>query len=154
MKKLILPIFCGVLLFSACESKTANKVAFDSEAAKKDIESWQEQFESAVKNKDSVAFANLYSEDAIRMAPNTTEIQGRSTIQSSVVEPFKFIGTTDLVTTDAFGNDSTLTCVGTYQHYLPNGSPLEKGKYISIFKRIDGKLLVVRDIWNSDSAGK
>lgn len=151
MKKLILPLFIGSLLFTSCGSKTANKAAFNIDSAKVEIEAWNVNFESVVKNKDSVGFANLYAEDAIRMPPNASEIQGRTNILKSVVEPFKIIGSTNLTMVDAWGDEQTITTTGTYEHFLPDGKSVEKGKYMGVLKRIDGKLVSVRDIWNSDN---
>ncbi|MEY2792888.1 MAG: hypothetical protein RJA76_880 [Bacteroidota bacterium] len=152
MKKLILPLFLGTLLFTSCGSKTETKSAFNLDSTKADIEAWNLKFEDIVKNKDSVGFANLYAEDAVRMPPNAAEIKGRTNILKSVVEPFKIIGSTNLTMVDAWGDENTITTTGTYEHFLPDGKSVEKGKYMGTFKRVDGKLISVRDIWNSDNA--
>lgn len=152
MKKLILPLFLGTLLFSSCGSKTEPKTAFNLDSAKAEIEAWNVNFEAVVKNKDSVGFANLYTEDAVRMAPNAPEIQGRANILKSVVEPFKVIGSTNLTMVDAWGDENTITTTGTYEHFLPDGKSVEKGKYMGVLKRVDGKLVSSRDIWNSNDA--
>ncbi len=152
MKKLIFPLFLGSLLFTSCGSKTETKSAFNLDSTKAEIEAWNLKFEDIVKNKDSVGFANLYTEDAVRMGPNSPSIQGRSNILKSVVEPFKIIGTTNLTMVDAWGDENTITTTGTYEHFLPDGKSVEKGKYMGVFKRIDGKLISSRDIWNSDNA--
>jgi ketosteroid isomerase-like protein len=152
MKKLILPLFLGTLLFSSCGSKTETKSAFNLDSAKNEIEAWNVNFETVVKNKDSVGFSNLYAENAVRMAPNTAEIQGRANILKSVVEPFKVIGSTNLTMIDAWGDENTITTTGTYEHFLPDGKSVEKGKYMGVLKRVDGKLVSSRDIWNSNDA--
>ncbi len=152
MKKLILPLFLGTLLFSSCGNKTETKSAFNLDSAKNEIEAWNVNFETVVKNKDSVGFSNLYAEDAVRMAPNTDEIQGRANILKSVVEPFKVIGSTNLTMIDAWGDENTITTTGTYEHFLADGKSVEKGKYMGVLKRVDGKLVSSRDIWNSNDA--
>ena len=152
MKKLILPLFLGTLLFSSCGSKTETKSAFNLDSAKNEIEAWNVNFETVVKNKDSVGFSNLYAENAVRMAPNTAEIQGRANILKSVVEPFKVIGSTNLTMIDAWGDENTITTTGTYEHFLADGKSVEKGKYMGVLKRVDGKLVSSRDIWNSNDA--
>ncbi|UAJ13600.1 YybH family protein [Aquirufa lenticrescens] len=152
MKKLILPLVLGTMIFTSCEQKAEKAAAFDIEAVKKDVEDWQVNFETIVKNKDSVGFANLFAEDAVRMAPNAVSTEGRANIQKSVVEPFKFIGTTNLTLGDAMGDENTITTYGTYEHFTPDGTSLDKGKYMGVFKRVDGKLIAIRDIWNSDLA--
>lgn len=104
-----------------------------------------------MKNKDSVAFATLFSEDAVRMAPNSVQVEGRANILKSVLEPLKLIGSTNLINIDAMRDEQTVTTFGTYEHFLIDETSIDKGKYIGIFKRIDGKLVAVRDIWNSDA---
>lgn len=154
MKKIILPLVLGTILFASCEKKTETSEAFNVDSTKKEIDAWQEKFEASVKNKDSVAFANLFTEDAVRMGPNAVQVEGRANILKSVVEPLKVIGSTNLTTTDAMGDEQTVTTFGTYEHFLIDGTSIDKGKYMGIFKRIDGKLVAVRDIWNSDAAAQ
>jgi len=152
MKKLILPLLFGTILFTSCEKAAEKKEAVSADSLKASVEAWNVKFEEIVKNKDSVGFANLYSEDAVRMNPNFPSTEGRAAIQRSVVEPFKVIGSTNLTMTDAIGDENTITTFGTYEHFLPDGKSLEKGKYMGILKMVDGKLISIRDIWNSDSA--
>jgi hypothetical protein len=53
---------------------------------------------------------------------------------------------------DAWGDENTITTTGTYEHFLPDGKSVEKGKYMGVLKRVDGKLVSSRDIWNSNDA--
>jgi hypothetical protein len=53
---------------------------------------------------------------------------------------------------DAWGDENTITTTGTYEHFLPDGKSVEKGKYMSVLKHVDGKLVSIRDIWNSNDA--
>ena len=32
-----------------------------------------------------------------------------------------------------------------------NGATVDNGKYLSVYKRVDGKWLLIRDTWNSDT---
>ena len=128
MKKLILPLVLGTMIFTSCEQKAEKAAAFDIEAVKKDIEDWQVNFEAIVKNKDSVGFANLFAENGVRMAPNSVSVEGRANILKSVVDPFKIIGTTNLTLGDAMGDENTITTYGTYEHFTPDGASLDKGK--------------------------
>ena len=152
MKKLLLPLVMGTLIFSSCENKKTDAVAFDLDAAKKEIESWNAEFATAISNKDSVGFANLYAEDAVRMGPNAPQLEGRASIVSNFAGAIKAgIGSGKLTLKDAWGDENSVTEVGVYELNAADGSQIDKGKYISIFKRVDGKLKPVRDIWNSDS---
>lgn len=153
MKKLLLPLSIATIIFASCGTKTETSTAnsFSLDSAKAEIEAWNVKFEAAVKNKDSVGFVNLFAEDAVRMGPNAVSVEGRANILKSVVAPLKVIGSTNLTMTDAMGDENTVTTFGTYEHFLNDGTPIEKGKYMGIFKRMDGKLVPIRDIWNSDA---
>ena len=150
MKKLFLALFLGTFVLASCDKKVETKEAFNIDSVKNDIEAWNVTFEEIVKNKDSVGFANLFSEDAVRMAPNSPQVEGRANILKSVIGPFKVIGSTNLTMIDAWGNENYVTTCGTYEHFLPDGKSFEKGKYMGIFKIVDGKLIAIRDIWNAD----
>jgi len=53
MKKLILPLVLGTLIFTSCEQKAEKAAAFDIEAAKKEITAWNDQFAATISTKDS-----------------------------------------------------------------------------------------------------
>ena len=152
MKKLILPLVLGTMIFSSCGNKTEKTSAFDLDATKKELETWNTEFATAISSKDSVGFANLYAEDAVRMGPNAPQLEGRASIVTNFASAIKAgIGSGKLTLKDAWGDENLVTEVGVYELNAADGSQIDKGKYISIFKRIDGKLKPVRDIWNSDS---
>lgn len=151
MKKLLLPLLVGSMMFTACEQKAEKAAAFDVEAAKKELQSYNDEFAATIVKKDSITFGNLYSEDAVRMYPNRTELKGRAEIiKDFSVAVNSGIGSGKLTSKEVWGDENTVTEVGTYELNGKDGTQLDKGKFISIFKRIDGKLISVRDIWNSD----
>lgn len=151
MKKLLLPLLVGSMMFTACEQKAEKAAAFDIEAAKKEITAWNDQFAVTISSKDSVGFGNLYAADAVRMGPNSAQVVGRASIISQFAGAIKAgFGSGKLTMTEAFGDENAITEVGVYELNGADGKQIDKGKYISIFKRIDGKLVPVRDIWNSD----
>jgi ketosteroid isomerase-like protein len=151
MKKLILPLVLGTMIFTSCEQKAEKAAAFDIEAAKKEITAWNDQFAAVISNKDSVGFANLYAPDAVRMGPNAPQIEGKANIINNFNGAMKAgIGSGKLTMVEAFGDENAVTEVGTYVLNATDGTQMDKGKYIAIFKKVDGKLTPVRDIWNSD----
>lgn len=157
MKKLILPLLLTTILFTSCEKKTESKSTFDADAIKKELQGYNDAFGATITNKDSTGFGNLYSEDAVRMYPNRSALVGRAEIISDFSAAVGHgITSGKLTTTEVYGSDSLVTEVGIYELNGKDGAQLDKGKFISLFKRIDGKLLSIRDIWNSDfpAAGK
>ena len=152
MKKLFLPLLLGTIFFTACETKTESKAAFDVESAKKELQTFNDEFAATITKKDSVAFGNLYAADATRMYPNRTELVGRA----ELVADFNFavsngIGSGKLTTKEVMGDDNLIVEVGVYELFANDGAPLDKGKFIALFKKVDGKLVCIRDIWNSDA---
>ena len=143
MKKLFLPLLFGAIFFTSCETKNEKEVTFNVESAKKELQAFNDEFAATITKKDSVGFGNLYAADAVRMYPNRNELVGRS----EIVSDFNFavnngIGAGKLTTKDVMGSDDL---------FGNDGAQIDKGKFISLFKRVDGKLVSIRDIWNSDS---
>ena len=152
MKKLFFVLLFGTIIFTSCETKTEKEVAFNVDAAKKELQTYNDEFAATIVKKDSVSFGNLYAADAVRMYPNRTELVGRS----EIVSDFNFavnngIGSGKLTTKEVMGNEDLLVEVGIYELFGNDGVQVDKGKFISLFKRVDGKLVSIRDIWNSDS---
>lgn len=152
MKKLFLPLLLGTIFFTSCGTKTENKSAFDVESIKKELQTYNDEFAATITKKDSVAFGNLYAADAVRMYPNRAELVGKA----EIVSDFSFavshgIGAGKLTTQEVMGDDNLIVEVGVYELFGNDGAQLDKGKFVSLFKRVDGKLVSIRDIWNSDS---
>ena len=152
MKKLFFVLLFGTIIFTSCETKTEKEVAFNVDAAKKELQTYNDEFAATIVKKDSVSFGNLYAADAVRMYPNRTELVGRS----EIVSDFNFavnngIGSGKLTTKEVMGNEDLLVEVGIYELFGNDGAQVDKGKFISLFKKVDGKLVSIRDIWNSDS---
>ena len=152
MKKLFFVLLFGTIIFTSCETKNEKEVAFNVDAAKKELQTYNDEFAATIVKKDSVSFGNLYAADAVRMYPNRTELVGRS----EIVSDFNFavnngIGSGKLTTKEVMGNEDLLVEVGIYELFGNDGAQVDKGKFISLFKKVDGKLVSIRDIWNSDS---
>jgi len=85
------------------------------------------------------------------MYPNRNEISGTA----AIVSDFAFavnhgIVAGKLTTKEVLGDDNLIIEVGVYELFGNEGIQLDKGKFISLFKRENGKLVSIRDIWNSD----
>lgn len=150
MKKIILSIAIATVLF-ACNKTTETKPQFDLANAKKEIEAANKNVAELLAKGDSVGFANSYTEDAKFMEHNLPAIEGRSAIQSFWAK-FMKTGTYDikLTTLEVWGDASTIAEEGLYELKLKEGTPVGKGKYIVIWKFINGKWMIHRDLSNSD----
>ena len=152
MKKLILPLVMGTLIFSSCENKKTDAVAFDLDAAKKEIAAQNAAFESAIAKGDSVAFGAIFTEDAKRFNPNAPAIVGKPTIMSnfSSVIKLNIIGSVKLTMDGVYGDENYVTEEGTFTIFAKDGSVMDKGKYLDLFKKEDGQYKMYRESWNSD----
>lgn len=149
MKKVILSVAFAMILF-AC-NKPTTKSEFDLANAKKEIEAANQNITNLLAKGDSVGFANSYTEDAKFMDNNAPSVEGRAKIQSLWA---KFItsGATKikLTTLEVWGDSAIITEEGLYDFKSKDGAALGKGKYIVVWKNVNGKWQIHRDISNSD----
>lgn len=150
MKKLFF-LSLVVTAFFACTNTTETKPAFDLESAKKEIAANNLAFETAVSKMDSVGLANLYTLDCKWMNPNAPSVEGRAALQSKFSQDLSAgISGIKLTTADVWGDENYVTEEGNYKLYLKDGTEIDKGKYLILWKRVDGKLMFHRDIYSSD----
>jgi uncharacterized protein (TIGR02246 family) len=108
-------------------------------------------FMAAFENQDAEAMAALYTEDAQLLPPN-----GDFQIGNAAVEAFwgsLFTAGFDgviLETLEVHGNGTLVSEVGLFTLYL-NGQYFDNGKYIVVWKKVNGKWYLHRDIWNSNN---
>jgi len=55
-----------------------------------------------------------------------------------------------LTTVEIWGDEHYVTGQGKYAIFTKVGAPADKGKYMILWKRVDGKLMFHRDIYHSD----
>jgi len=148
MKKVL---FSALIASSLIACQTATKPAFDLESAKQEIAAANLAFETAVSKSDSVGFASLYTTDTKWMNPNAPSVEGRAALVSHISQQLKAgIASAKLNTVEVWGDENYVTEEGNYQIFTKDGTQIDKGKYLILWKRVDGKLMFHRDIYNSD----
>lgn len=151
MKKVI---SCLTLVISlvACQSKTEIKPAFDAVNAQKEINEANKAFENYVSKGDSVGLAtNVYTIDAKFMSPNNPGAEGRAAIISAVSGIFKAgITGIKLTSKEIWGDENSIMEEGAFALNIKDGTVIEKGKYLVLWKKEDGKWKLHRDMFNSD----
>ena len=105
---------------------------------------------------DADALAAQYAEDAVVSAPNAPAIRGRAAIHEYYAADIAEMKAEGLV--DEQGNSGEVGLSGdlawewnTFAIKDASGATVSSGKYTTIFRRRDGKWLIIRDTWNSDS---
>ncbi len=150
MKKVLFTLLVTASLF-ACNNSSEIKPAFNLEDAKKEIAEMNKQFETAVSNSDAGAIANLYAPDAKWMGPNAPSVVGKEALTSELSKLLNAgIGSAKLNTTDVWGDENYVTEEGTFVLNAKDGSQMDIGKYLILWKRVDGKLMFFRDMFSSD----
>lgn len=161
-----LPLLAALGLLAACQAEPAEQTGATEEAAAPDaagarteIEAISDRFEQAFLAEDAATLASFYAEDAIALPPGAPRAEGRAAIQSlfaswfeEVPAPAGFTLTTDDLQVAASGD--TAYEVGTYtsRGTSPAGEAYdETGKYLVVWKNVDGQWMIVRDTWNGDA---
>lgn len=125
-------------------------VAMDIETAKSAIKAGYTQFEAAFNAKDATALSNCYTSDAKLMGPDNKTVEGRENIAKMFDGWFK--GDTPkikLTLVEAWGNENNLTAENSWEMTM-NGEVIDTGKSLEVYKKEDGKWLMMRDCYNSD----
>lgn len=108
--------------------------------------SWMEAFNSH----DADGLAALYTQDAVFLPPNQPAVFGRDAIRATHQE---FFATGDFkIDIEALETvvDGHLAYVaGRYRLWTDDGSLVDRGKYLEIWRAVDGQWLIHRDIYNS-----
>lgn len=112
--------------------------------------SWDTYFNSG----DLNSLLSLYADDAIRLPNNQTIISGKEAIKKEMeIEQTKlkkgYTNTSE--TTDVFGDENIVTEVGRTIRKDASGKVKSTGKYITIWKKVNGKFVTVREMWNDDA---
>lgn len=140
-------IFISLLFAAGCN----NKSSFDKDAAQKAIEAADSVFVNLLDKGDATGLANCYTSDALLMAPNAPSIQGRTNIQSAMME-FIESGATKMTVriNNVWGDEETLISEGTMTFAPKDGQVAYRSKYITVYKKEDGRWKMFRDCYNSD----
>ena len=164
MKKSIL-ILAGLGLFAFVSLVSCKEVAkedteemaepaFDLSMAKQEIIEANKEWKSKFEATDSVGVANLYATDGKIMMNGSPAIVGRAQIQSTL---HGLIGSgvtrVDLTTLDVWGSEDLVTEEGELALYAGD-QQVDQGKYLVLWKKIDGKWHLFRDCFNSNMAAE
>ncbi len=141
-----------LLVVAACAPKAPDTAA-DVAAIKAEAPVWFTKYNAG----DADGVAGLYAEDAVVLAPGTAAVAGRAAIRGLIASDIAkttaggFTLTGDEVT-DAGVSGDMAWATGTFSVTDSSGATVDRGKYVTIYRRAEGKWPIIRDIWNSDMA--
>jgi len=116
-------------------------------AMEKLAQTWMETFNAG----DDAGVTALYAEDAWRMPPNAETAKGKAAIRKTL-EDGRAMGMSKIkiAVTRSSVDGPEGWGVGTYAVYAADGSEMDHGKWMITVRKVDGKLVVLNDIFNSD----
>jgi len=107
-------------------------------------------WQSALDAQDPAGLAAIYAEDGALLPPNSETMSGRAAIEAYWTE-FQASGIgIEIKDTEVYAQGDVGYKVGTFTATDPGGATIDEGKYVEIWRHVDGKWQLHRDIWNSD----
>ena len=136
----------------ADQAPEASAPAFDLAAARQVIQEKNSRFTRAHVVGDSVGMVDIFSEDARVLAPNADPVIGRAAIEVLTSEYLKF-GITEFreETTALYGNEDMLIDEGTYVMVYGKAGTVDKGKYLNVWRKVDGQWKLYSNMWNANA---
>lgn len=101
---------------------------------------------------DAAGIGLLYAKEAVVMPPNSEPVVGREAIQalwagmSAAGNPVS-LTTKDIIVAGEFAIET-----GVYGVNAPDGTHLDHGSYVAVWKKTADGMVMVRDIWNTNMA--
>lgn len=148
----------SVLLVACSVNGGSDKSAAGSAAAHEQaIRKVNEQWLALIRDHDAAAVSKLYTADGAMMAPGVPIAQGQSALETAWSGLMQMPGfgltfeANEIIV--ASGGDMALDR-GVYEFSLdgPEGATKDIGKYVVVWRNIDGQWKVAADIFNSDGA--
>jgi len=143
-----------IILFSGLFFNSCNKgksAAPDLQTMKKIIQAKNNQFTKAHVTGDYLAIDTLFTVDAKSFPPNAQPVIGRAAIAALTAEYIEY-GVSEFheETIDLYGSGDLLIDQGNYSMTYGPDSTVEKGKYLNVWKKVDGQWKIYSNIWNTN----
>ncbi len=114
------------------------------------IRAANEQFMQTYKRRDVAGLAALYTADGQIMPSNSDFVTGISAIRDFWKAAMEMgIKEARLDTLEVDGHGDTAIEVGRYSMMVDGGQVVDTGKYVVIWKKVDGAWKLHRDIWTT-----
>jgi len=108
------------------------------------------QWMEAFNNHDADALAALYANDAVFLPPNEPAVFGRDAIRATHQELFATADfNVEIEPLETVVDGQLAYVAGRYRMWTDDGTLVDRGKYIEIWRPVNGEWLIHRDIYNS-----
>ena len=142
-------LLLSALFFNACSGTSEKAPAPDLAALKTEIQAKEDAFAAAEKAKDADAVAAYYADDAVSYSRNQEPLSGKAAIKEGIAKRLASDTTGTLSTyqvVDLFADGDMLVEIGSFSTKNPAGQETDKGHYLSVFQKRDGKYVCIRDM--------
>ncbi|MEB8330230.1 nuclear transport factor 2 family protein [Flavobacteriaceae bacterium KMM 6897] len=130
--------------------ETIVEPTFSLAIAKGEIVDANKEFSVLFAANDSIGLSKLYTQDAKFMNNGAPAVTGRKNIQSAISGLMNSgVSSANLTTIDVWGMENLITEEGELSLFVEDAE-VYKGKYIVLWKKVDGKWKLFRDIFNSN----
>jgi uncharacterized protein (TIGR02246 family) len=138
-----------VSLVAALSAVAAAAGAQDA-AVRAAIDANNKKFSAAAAKGDAAALGALYTTDAEALPPSSDVVKGRAAIQAMFKGIFDSgVTAIDLTAAEVEAHGLVASEVGTYVVKVKDGTVVDRGKYVVVWKKVGGQWLLYRDIWNT-----
>jgi ketosteroid isomerase-like protein len=127
------------------ETRAADQGAVDEQALESGAARWMAAFNA----KDIDAMTALCAEDAVLLPPDAPAVFGRDAVLATMQEMFASGLAIELEDLEIKAENDLGYKAGRYRLRSEDGALVDRGKYIEIWTKVDGKWVLHRDIWNS-----
>jgi len=135
----------------ASTTQTPAAVAADEAAIRAGTVLWTDAYNAGEVDR----IVALYTDDAVVMPSNAPALIGHAAIKDFLTKDTAAVKAAGLTAKDGVGDvgisGDLAWHAGTSSVIDAAGKTVETGKYIEVWHRINGKWLIVRDIWNDDA---
>jgi ketosteroid isomerase-like protein len=125
------------------------QTTISEEKIDEDIAAAVEKFLAAFNSGNAAGVAMMYAKEAKIMPPNSEIVTGREAIQAFWKVGIDMGAKAALKIAEVEKHDDTAIEIGLYE-LSGGGQTLDKGKYVTIWKKVEGEWKMHRDIWNSN----
>jgi uncharacterized protein (TIGR02246 family) len=152
----VLAGFSLALLALNCEQQSASDTrAADEEAIRGISPTWFKAYNAG----DVNSIVALHAEDAVVNAPGAPAARGQAAIREFLEKDVAGSAAAGVTlnggpTTDVGVSGDLGWELGTFTVTNKSGATIDRGKYLTVYAKRDGKWLIIRDIWNSDGPVK
>jgi len=153
---LLTMIVLSILSLTSCKQAPAGETATapDMDAIRTEIQAMEDAYAAAYSAGDANAVVAYYADDAVSMPANEPSAVGKAAILASLqksIDERKSPVSQAYEVVDLYAEGDLLIETGKSTTKDSTGAVISTGKYMSVFKKVDGKYICIRDISNSDS---